>query len=122
MGVGINELAILLTAMPVPLDPGEVLGSMGRRMLTDERIEKLKQVYPYLLIVNNHDPFGHEENVGIRSVERMSAMFYEHEWSVSCPIELAQTVSGLDKINIFEAPNNLRNTLADLLIKLDTRH
>lgn len=119
---GFNELAILLTAMPVPLDPGEVLGSIGRRMLTDDRIEKLKQVYPYLLIVNNHDPFGHEENVGIRSVERMAAMFYEHEWSVSCPIELAQTVSGLDKINIFEAPNNLRNTLADLLIKLDTRH
>lgn len=119
---GFNDLAILLSAMPVPLDSGEILGSIGRRTLSEDRVEKLTQVYPYLLTVNTHDLFGHEENVGIRSIERMAAMFYEHEWSVSCPNSLAASVSGLDKINIFEAPNNLRNSLADLLIKLDTRH
>lgn len=119
---GFNELAILVTAQPVPLDPGEVLGSVGRRTLTDDRITRLREIYPYLLTTNNVDIFGHEQNVGIRSVERTASMFYEHEWSVACPDELAKTVDGLSQINIFEAPNHLRNLLADLLIKLDTIH
>lgn len=119
---GFNELAILVTAQMVPLDSGEVLSAVGRRGLSPDRIEQLNQVYPYLLTTNSVDVFGNEQNVGIRSVERTASMFYEHEWSVACPDALANTVDGLGQINIFEAPVNLRNLLADLLIKLDTVH
>ncbi len=111
---GFGQLAILLTANVIPLEEHVYVGSSEIRPITADRRAMLEKIYP---TIPRED--GSMENVGITSISRLSKTFYGSDWSMDCSKELARTVEGMGTIQIFEAPRDLQNMLADLLFKLN---
>lgn len=117
-GWGLNELAVLLTAKEVPLDPGERLSRVKIRSISEDRMDKLREIYPHALNVNEHREYGTITNAGERSVERLAVMFRRNEWKADCPKELANSFENTGVVSIFEASPDARDQLADVLINL----
>ncbi len=115
---GMYELAILVTARIVPLEQDERFAKSFRKQLSEDRVATFNEIYPHEYDTDDRDEFGHITNVGVRSVERLSSFIYRNDWEVNCPKNLAKKFENSDIVSVFEASPDMRNQLADVLIKL----
>lgn len=106
-------LAILLTAEPVPLDDDVYNSNLGQKPISSERRVELDKLYGLYAGTDTR-----VENVGVRSIQEMSRKFFETDWAVNCIEDLYKDNESLRLSPIFSTPGDLRNQLADLLIKL----
>lgn len=110
---GFDMLAILLTAEPVALEQDVYNSNLGRKPITSERRVALDKIYG---LYANTDT--RTDNVGVVSIQEMSRNFFETDWAVNCVKELYKDNEDISVSPIFATPGDLRNHLADLLIKL----
>lgn len=110
---GFENLAIMLTAEPVPLEKDMFVSNLGQKSITNDRKLELDKVYGLTGINNNK-----HENVGVKAIQEMSRRFFESDWGVDCPKELYKDNEDLKISPIFSTHGDIRNDLADLLIKL----
>lgn len=111
---GFKELAILLTAEAVPLEEDMVIGSFSQKPVSNEKRLELDKVYGL------HHNLGNNrvDNVGIESIKELTRKFLEFDWGVNCDKELYKDNEDLLISPIFGVPGDIRNNLADLLIKI----
>lgn len=112
------EVAILLTAGLIPADPDEFRSTESKRRISDENAQMLESISPYTLSEDSRRDIGHLTNAGIRGIENMVIHFNKEEWKPNCPKELAALINRADLSDRFDAPPNLRDQLAKLLIKI----
>ena len=115
------ELAILLTAKPVPRDFNEHRSRAGRAHLSKELMEQLEVVYPMTFPVNNYVPGGESTNIGVRGIETIVLEFNKEEWEPTCPRALAKLHANSNISRRIDPSYNLRDQLAELLIRLDAQ-
>lgn len=118
---GYHELAILVTAKPIHMDDNEMRSRMGRTHLSKELVEQLNVIYPWTLQPNNHIPGGDSPNVGIRGIELIAQGFGAREWEPTCPRALAKLHENSHLSRRIDPSHNLRDQLANLLIRLDSQ-
>lgn len=110
---GFTNLAILLTAETIPLEKDTFVSNLGQKPITNERKLELDKVYG---LTGAGD--AKYENIGVKAIQEMSKKFFESDWGVDCPKELYEDNEELKISPIFATPGDIRNDLADLLIKL----
>lgn len=112
---GFKELAILLTAESVPFEKGTYSGNIEHRVITKELEAALDKVYGIDRSVNDK-----AVSVGYKAIQDMSSEFYTTDWYVNCAKELYAHDEDLKLDPIFTTHVNIRNMLAELLVKLST--
>lgn len=110
---GFNTLAILLTAERVTLDDDVYNSNLGQKPITSDRRLALDKIYGLCT-----DTDIRADNVGVISIQEMSRKFFETDWAVNCIKDLYKDDEDLMLSPIFSTPGDLRNSLADLLLKL----
>lgn len=110
---GFPDLAVLLTAEPIPLEKDMFVGSMDHKAITADRRTELDHIYGVGTAATTRI-----ENVGVKAIQEISRKMFDTDWGVNCPKILYQDNEELNTSPIFGTPGNLRNQLADLLVKL----
>ncbi len=112
---GFSELAILLTAEPIEFESGTYMSNLGHKPISNDRKQALDRLYG----VDSLAGFK-GDNVGIVGIQNLSRVFFESDWGVNCPKELYKDDEDLNLSPIFSTHGDIRNMLADLLVKLST--
>lgn len=115
---GFEELAILLTATPIELEEDEFRTSEGRYKISQNALAELDAIYPYKLRESRFIPGGSSTNAGVRGIDLMVSDFNQ-EWKPNCNLELAKSFERCDVTRRINPSPNIRNQIADLLIRLD---
>lgn len=110
---GFDTLAILLTAVPVPLEEDVYQSNLSQKPISSDRRIALDKIYGLYAETDIR-----ADNVGVKSIQEMSRKFFETDWSVNCIKDLYEENEDLVVSPIFSTPGDLRNYLADLLVKL----
>lgn len=118
---GYHELAILVTAKPIPRDDNEHRSREGRSHLSKDLAEHLDVIYPWTFPTNAYIPGGESPNVGIRGIELIASAFNKEEWEPTCPKALAKLHEHSHLSRRIDPSHNLRDQLANLLIRLDAQ-
>lgn len=116
---GFNQLAILLTATVIPLDEDEILTPIPKIKLSESKREVLDAICPYSYPESKRSELVIPTNPALRGIETMLSDFVKNDWEPNCPKTLAASVDRVDLSRRLEVSGDIRDQLANLLIKLD---
>lgn len=116
---GFPQLAILTTASIIPLEEGELLPPIPRTKISQANREMLEIIYPYKLPETKRSDPVNSNNPGIRGVEEVASELFRNEWEPRCPKPLAHSYQRADVSKRVEVSSDIRDQIAECLIKLD---
>lgn len=112
---GFCELATMLTAEPIPFESGTYMSNLGHKPISNDRRIALDKIYG----IDKSAEFK-GDNVGVLGIQDMAKGFFSSDWGVNCPKVLYKDNEDLNLSPIFSTHGEIRNMLADLLVKLST--
>lgn len=122
---GFYTLAVLMTAVPQVMDDESINIGETRARISDSIREQLVELYPHYYPVGGSNPPSPEKqcrqnNVAIKAVEEMARLINFSHWTSTAPPELEE-LAGIPKgLRRFTTPPDIRNQLAELIIKINT--
>lgn len=116
---GFKQLAVLLTATPIYLEEGELPTPISRLKINAKNLEMLDIIYPYKIPEGKRSELTTSTNVGVRDVEEVAVAFFKYDWEPHCCKELGRDYNRVDVTRRLEPSTDLRDELAELLIKID---
>lgn len=116
---GFPQLAILLTALPIKLEEGELAPPAPRTKISPQSLELLNVINPYTLPENKRGDLNLSNNPAVRGIDLVAADLWQNDWEPRCTKELAASYHRSDVTRRIEVSANVRDELASLLIKLD---
>lgn len=114
---GYVQLAALLTAEAIKLEPGQIHSVPPRVDISDENRNRLDIIYPYSLPESGK--LGISNNVGVRDIEVVAVELLGSSWTPRCSRELAKACGRADIHRRIDPTPDLRDELAELLCDLD---
>lgn len=115
---GYNELAIMVTGAIYNHDAFTFKTQTGKGRLSDTTLAKFDEVYPHKIPLKKQEIGGWSNDPGVRGVELFHHHLALHEWKTQCPKPLAASYEDAHVIGFIEPSQELREKLANLLIKL----
>jgi len=76
-------------------------------------------IYPYKIPEGKRSELTTSTNVGVRDVEEVAVAFFKYDWEPHCCKELGRDYNRVDVTRRLEPSTDLRDELAELLIKID---
>jgi hypothetical protein len=124
---GFYDLAALLTATPVTADDDtEFVGVDTRNRLAEQLKDQLIELYPHFYRTggNNPEPLEKQQrknNPAVKAIDSLVKEISHNEWIMNChPKLIAQTSSAQGSKRLL-VPVDIKNQLANLIIKLNMR-
>lgn len=114
-----KQLAILLTATPIELEEGELPTPIPRTKISAKNLERLDIIYPYAFPESKRNELTSSTNVGVRDIEETVVALFKNDWEPHCCKELAREYHRVDVSRRLEISTDIRDELAELLIKID---
>lgn len=120
---GFYDLACLATASPVEMKDGtHFLGAeLGRAKISKALLDRLIEIYPYTSRPSNRDKTPRQTNPGCKAVDIVCSDLCRHDWYIHAPQELVSLSSCGNSSRRMIVPADIKNQLAQLIIKLAER-
>lgn len=114
---GFYELAALVTADVVALPADTMIAAETRMRIPNHLVDRLVELYGR---THPDSPKGNERkhNVGCKAVRTFAKEISGRVYSLNCPEDLKANCPNVDARNRMPAPNDLAETVANLVIKL----
>lgn len=121
---GMVDLAMMASAVPVAGDLG--VGSDIDRRVSPDRIAKLIELYPYYY---KHDKapndtaekLARKNNVALKAIDIAVETMVSRQWETNAPKPIQEGSYTHGKYRKFRVPPNIKELLAELIIKTETR-
>ena len=115
---GFKELALLMTATPVPDEEGDVFGTLDTRTrIPKDLLDQLVERYPYYRRTNSKMQNERQSNVGARAVDSLAKEIFQYDWVVNAPQEFLAEVYPNGTTTML-APSDLKSQLAKLILNI----
>lgn len=115
---GLTQLAVLLTARRIELEPGEIMAPVPYGGVSNQNMQLLETIYPYSLPEGRGGDMITEPNPGLRGIESVVGDLFKNYWEPTCVKALAKAAQ-CDVIRQVEVSSDIRDQLASLLIRLN---
>jgi hypothetical protein len=121
---GMYDLALVVSATPVNGDMS--MGTDVDRRISPDKIQKMIDLYPYYYLHEKApndtvEKLARKNNVGLKAIDIAVGTMVSHQWETAAPKALQLLSYTKGKFKKFRVPPNIKELLADLIIKTETR-